>query len=90
MALQGNVRFQIIEEAHYTEQLARLVRDAVLRDDIQRSFDYDLSRNPYECEEVPGTRLRALTIACFPPLTIYFSVNETERIVCLIDAHRFP
>ena len=74
MDWQDNPRFSIIEEAHYTAKFARLVRDPRLRDDIQRTFDEDIARNPYECEEVFGTRLRALTIACFPPLTIVFRV----------------
>jgi|GEM_PF-3342574 hypothetical protein len=90
MDWQDNPRFSIIEEAHYTAKFARLVRDPRLRDDIQRTFDEDIARNPYECEEVFGTRLRALTIACFPPLTIVFSIDETDRVIKLLDVDRLP
>lgn len=79
----------IIEGAHYTAKFARLVRDPRLRDDIQRTFDEDIARNPYECEEVFGTRLRALTIAYFPPLTIVFQLTkqiESSSFLTLTDS----
>jgi len=90
MDRQDNLRFSIIEEAHYTAKFARLVRDPRLRDDIQRTFDEDIARNPYEFEQVYGTRLRAVTIAHIPLLTIVFSIDETDRVIKLLDIDQLP
>lgn len=90
MDWQDNPRFCIIEEPHYTAKFARLVRDARLRDDIQRTFDEDIARNPYEAEQVYGTSLRAITIAHIPILTIFFVIDETDRAIRLLDIEQLP
>lgn len=81
-------RFSIIEEPLYEKNFAKLIRDPVLRDDIQLIFERDVIRNPYVFEEISFTKYRALTIACFPPLTIYFMVDDEEGIIHLCDAQR--
>jgi len=88
MDQQDSPPFAIIEEPFYTERFARLVLNPILRDDIQQAFERDIIRNPYECEEIPFTNYRAVTIACFPPLTIYFMVDDEERIIYLSDIRR--
>ena len=92
MDLGNSPRFSIVEEPSYAHQLLRLVADPRLRDDIQQSFDLDIARNPYECEEIPFTKIRAITIACIPLLTIYFRIDDEdgERVIYLIDVHRMP
>jgi len=77
-------RFSIIEEPNYTEKFAKLVRDPIFRDDIQRSFEEDISRNPYEVEEI-SEGVRVLTIAHIPLLTIVFTIDETEGAIRLLD-----
>ena len=88
MDLENSPRFSIIEEPFYTQQLSRLVNDPILRNDIQQTFDGDIARNPYECEEIPFTKYRAVTIACFPPLTISFRIDEEEMRIYLSDVQR--
>ena len=80
--------FSIIEEPIYTKSFAKLVLDPVLRDDIQCIFERDVVRNPYVFEELYFTKYRALTIASFPILTIYFMVDDEEKIIYLCDIHR--
>ena len=85
MVWQDNPRFSIIEEPNYTAKFARLIRDPLLRDDIQIMFERDIIRNPYEFEEILGTKLRVLTIAYIPLLTVVFSIDETDRVIRLIE-----
>ena len=84
MDWQDSPRFSVIEEPNYTAAFARLVRDPILRDDIQGIFERDVIRNPYEFEEISGTGLRAVTIAHIPLLTIVFSIDETDRVIRLL------
>lgn len=79
--------FGIRESTTYQQQFAQLVNSAQLRDDIQRACDLDVAKNPYEFEEIPDTPYRAVGIVCFPPLTIYFSIHESEHIIELEEIH---
>ena len=90
MDLQDSPRFSIIEEPNYTVAFAKLVRDPILRDDIQGTFERDIIRNPYEFEEILGTGLRAVTIAHIPLLTIVFSIDETDRVIRLLAISPIP
>jgi hypothetical protein len=84
---QRNPPFQVIESEEYAEQLGELVADPRLRDDLQQTFDLDLSRNPSLFQIVPGTQLRAVTLACVTPLTLFFSVDWKKRIIILLEIH---
>jgi len=90
MDQEGNPGFSIIEEPFYTQNFARLVRDPVLRDDIQLIFERDVIRDPYIFEEISFTKYRAVTIACLPPLTIYFRIDAEDKIIYLSDVQRIP
>lgn len=90
MDWQDSPRFSIIEEANYTVEFAKLVRDPILRDDIQDTFARDVIRNPYEFEEILGTRLRAVTIQHIPLLTIVFSIDETDSVIMLHAISQIP
>lgn len=90
MDWQDSPRFSIIEEPNYTEEFAKLIRDPLLRDDIQLTFEREVVRNPYEFEEIPGTGLRAVTIPHIPLLTIVFSIDETESVIRLLAISPIP
>ncbi len=77
--------YQIIESIAFTEQFSRLVSDPRLRDDLQREFYDVLPLDPEQFQKVPGTTLRAVTIACFPALTLFFTIKD--RVITLLEIH---
>lgn len=78
--------YQIIESPEFEEQFSQLVQDPKLRDDLQRSFAWQLPVNPENFHRIPGTKLRFANIAD-PPLTLFFTVNN--RKITLIDIQPF-
>ena len=77
--------YQVIESAEFAEQFAKLVSDPRIRDDLQREFYSVLPMDPETFPQVPGTKLRAVTIVCFPALTLFFIVKD--RIITLLEIH---
>lgn len=53
-------------------------------DAIWFNFDYHLVNLPYLGHQIPGTYLRALPLETNPPLTVYYHVNERDRIITLL------
>jgi hypothetical protein len=43
----------------------------------------DLPRDPTAFEVVPGTDLLMAYLACFPPLTVYFSIDHSTSTITL-------
>jgi hypothetical protein len=79
--------YQIIESPGFAHQLANLVPNERWRDDLIKAFYSELPTDPEKFERVPGTRLRAATVHCAPPLTLYFTIEN--RIIELIEIHPF-
>jgi hypothetical protein len=77
--------YQVIESAIFTEQFSKLVSDPRLRDELQREFYDVLPMDPEQFPKVQGTKLRAVTIACFSPLTLFFVIEN--RIITLLEIH---
>lgn len=77
--------YQIVESAAFTEQFSKLVSDPRLRDDLHREFYSVLPMDPERFQKVPGTTLRAVTIACFPALTLFFTIKD--RVITLLEIH---
>ena len=78
----------IVESPTFESQFTGLVNNPKLRDDLKNTFDLDLARNPSAFQRIPGTKLRAVTIACSPPLTVYFTVDKKNRRVTLQEIHK--
>jgi hypothetical protein len=89
MDLQGKTEefppYQVVESAAFTEQFSQLVSDPRLRDDLQREFYSVLPMDPEQFPKVPGTTLRAVTIVCFPALTLFFTIKD--RVITLLEIH---
>lgn len=89
MDLQSKVEafppYQVIESAEFAEQFTKLVPDPRLRDELQREFYSVLPLDPEQFPQVPGTKLRAVTIASFPALTLFFTIKD--RIITLLEIH---
>lgn len=82
--------YQVIESHEFALQFAQLVNDAKLRDDLQREFYDVLPLDPERFQEIPGITvqgitLRAVTIECFPVLTLYFTIKD--RVITLLEIH---
>ena len=82
---ESNPPYLIRESEEYAEQFRHLVPSARLRDEIQRVFYAELPADPEKFERIPGTRLRAVTVATTPPLTLYFTVEN--RVITLLEIH---
>lgn len=77
--------YQVIESPEFTEQFSRLVSDPRVRDELQNEFYNVLPIDPEKFQKVPGTKLRAVTIACFPALTLFFTIKD--RVITLLEIH---
>ena len=86
---QRHPPFHVIESEEYTEQFAQLISSPKLRDDLQQTFDLDLPLDPGLFQIVPGTKVSAVTLACTPPLTLYFTIDRKKRIITLLEIHEF-
>ena len=54
-------------------------------DEIWFNFDYDLVSHPYSGPLIPNTYMRALPLETNPPLTVYYHVNEQDKIITLLQ-----
>lgn len=77
--------YQVIESEEFAKQFLEIVSDPRIRDDLQREFYSVLPMDPEKFPKVPGTKLRAVTIACFPALTLFFVVKN--RVITLLEIH---
>jgi hypothetical protein len=77
--------YQVIESAAFAEQFSKLVGDSLLRDELQAEFYSVLPQDPEHFQVVPGTKLHAVTIACFPALTLFFTIKD--RVITLLEIH---
>ena len=85
--VDGKPPYQIIESDEFKQQFELLVPHPQLRDDILLAFHSELPVDPEKFEIVPSTNLRAATVVCNPPLTLYFTVQE--RVITLVEIHPF-
>ena len=53
-------------------------------DEIWFNFDLHLVRNPTWGNAIPNSYLRALPLETMPPLTVYYHVNEQDRVITLL------
>lgn len=79
----GN-RYSVTESEEFLGQAAGLLGSQRAWDDIKESFDEDVSRDPYLGERIAGTHLYALATNTWPQWTIYYTISERARTVCLI------
>jgi len=78
--------YQIIEDPAFSSKFKSMVPDDRMRDELTRIFYAELPNDPGKFPTIPGVshiNLKAVTIACFPPLTLFFTINE--RIIKLVD-----
>ena len=52
-------------------------------DDIWFNFDLRLVNDPHLGQPVPGTSLWALPLNTYPPITVYYHINEDDRVITL-------
>lgn len=99
MTWQGNSPpnppYQIVETDEFIEQVGDLLGSLQNWDEIKSTFDLDLARDPLFSKDptvlnqIPGTDLYGITIRCFPPLTLFYTVNEKLQKLTLIEIHPF-
>jgi hypothetical protein len=87
--------YDIEETERFLEQVQGLIGSVKEWDDIKATIDCDLARDPLFTKDprllnrIPGTDLYGLTIKCYPPLTLFYTVNERLKKLTLVEIHRF-
>ncbi len=80
--------YGVEESEGFLASISNIIGSVRRWDEIKETIDLDLARDPYVGQEIPGTALRAVTILSQPPLTLYYSVDETRRVLTLVGAYR--
>jgi len=78
--------YTLRESETSSRQIAELVPDPKLWDEIKANFDHELCRDPSYGGEIPGWYLQALTVVTIPEITIYYEVDHNAGIVELVEA----
>lgn len=80
----------IVKETDYfVEQVELLTGEIEAWDEIKETIDLDLARNPRAGQEIPETELYAVTTLSKPSLTVYYTVDDENEIVTLVEVHLF-
>ena len=88
-----NSLYEIEETPEFLAQAERLIGSVRQWDEIKQTIDLDLARDPLFTKDptllnrIPGTDLYGITICCFPPLTLFYTVNEQLRKLTLVEIH---
>ncbi len=81
--------YRVIESEEFLERAAAFAGSFERWDEIKQTIDLDLARDPYVGQAVPGTLLYAVQIEIWPPLTLYYTINDETREMTLIDMRMF-
>jgi hypothetical protein len=85
--------YEIAETDVFLKQVSILIGSIKRWDEIKETIDLELAsdplftRDPALLNRVPGTTLYGITIRCFPPLTLFYSVDEGSRKLTLVEIH---
>ncbi|MGH2586102.1 MAG: hypothetical protein ACRDJE_14410 [Dehalococcoidia bacterium] len=82
-------RYTVTETAEFLERAAAFAGSSERWDKIKETIDQDLARDPYVGQPVPGTRLYAIQIDTWPPLTIYYTIDDEAREMTLVEMRMF-
>jgi hypothetical protein len=88
-----NSLYEIEETPEFLEQAKDLIGSVKQWDEIKETIDLELARDPLFKKDpallnrIPGTDLHGITICCFPPLTLFYTVNDRLRKLTLIEIH---
>jgi hypothetical protein len=85
---EANQPYAIRETERFGWQVEFELLDFQRWDEIKEQLDFYVATHPYEFEHVPGTELHAIPLATNPPLTVYYSIDEEERVVTFEGLHR--
>ena len=68
----------------FDQQVAEWAGNIERWDEIWFNFDYHLVNHPYLGHPIPGTYLLALPLETNPPISVYYHVNEPDKIITLL------
>ena len=87
--------YSIVETEEFSAQAEELIGSTKQWDEIKSTFDFDLARDPLFSKDpsvlnqIPGTVLYGMTIRCFPPLTLFYTVNVELQRLTFIEIHPY-
>ena len=83
-------RTYTVKETHYfIEQVEFLTNKIEVWDEIKETIDLDLARNPRAGRQIPETQLYAVTVLSDPALTVYYTIDDENEIITLVEVHLF-
>jgi hypothetical protein len=89
MASSNEPLYRIVETAEFQERAAAFTGSIERWDDIKATIDLDLARDPHIGKPIPGTRLYAQRIETYPPLTVYYTIDDDARVMTLVEMRVF-
>lgn len=81
--------YTVKETDYFVKQVVLLTGEIEAWDEIKETIDLDLARNPRAGQEIPETELYAVTILSEPSLTVYYTVDDENEILTLVEVHLF-
>lgn len=82
--------YVVKETDYFVEQVRLLTGQIEVWDEIKETIDLDLARNPKAAgQKIPETQLYAITTLTDPSLTVYYTFDDDNEIVTLVEAHLF-
>jgi len=79
-----------VRETHYFIEQVELLTDTIeVWDEIKETIDLDLARNPRAGRQIPETQLYAVTVLSDPALTVYYTIDDHNKIITLVEVHLF-
>lgn len=76
--------YSVRESTLFLVHISQLYPDLRRWDEIKKTFDLDVARDPRAFPVVLGTRLRAVGLNTVPLRTVYFWIDEDEQVVELV------
>jgi len=80
--------YQVVESETFTQQVQAILKDLPRWNEIKRVLALDLPRDTSIYPLVPGTDVLFVTLAIFPPITVYFTIDHNKRQIILLELHR--
>jgi len=77
--------YVVIESQKFLRKARRISGSFQRWDEVKRTIDLDLARNPHIFQKIPGHELYGVIIPLDPPRVLYFTVNDQKQQIRLED-----
>jgi hypothetical protein len=83
--MSDQLPYGVVESAKFLRKAQKISGSCVQWDEVKRTIDLDLARNPHIFQEIPGHKLYGVIIPLSPPRVLYFTVDDQKQQIRLED-----